>query len=286
MVDNPKMWILGFGCLITGACLLLAISHFLKRLGSQYIRKASGQFDYELPKHFVFIGADRLLTANVITACIAVCCGWLLTQSIVMTAFIAVVCGLFPSLFLDWLKKRRFSLMASQFPEFAALLASSLRAGSSIQVAMTIIAEDVPDPLKQEIKLLLREQKLGLSLDDAILRFSQRSNIEDFSLLCAAIRISRISGGNLADTLDSLSAASRRRLALEAKIESLTAQGKLQGWVMAALPLFLTLVLFQIEPRAMQPLVSTWYGWLVVATVASLQMLGLHFIRRIVNIDI
>jgi tight adherence protein B len=60
----------------------------------------------------------------------------------------------------------------------------------------------------------------------------------------------------------------------------------LQGWVMAALPFVLALALFQIEPRAMRPLVSTWYGWMVLGLVGVLQLLGLHFIRRIIRIDI
>jgi tight adherence protein B len=184
------------------------------------------------------------------------------------------------------MKRRRIKNLALQFPEFVSLLAGSLRAGSSLNLALGVVSSQLAEPLKQEVGLILREQKLGLSMDDSLGNFAQRIELEDFQLLCAAIRISRSSGGNLADALDSLANTSRRKLALEGKIDSLTAQGKLQGWVMAALPFVLALALFQIEPRAMRPLVSTWYGWLVLGLVGTLQLLGLHFIRKIIRIDI
>ena len=72
MLENGYVWLLALGFLLAGGSLLLALSHFLKQLSRQYVRKAAGQFDYELPKLFVFVGADRLLTANVIAACVAV----------------------------------------------------------------------------------------------------------------------------------------------------------------------------------------------------------------------
>jgi tight adherence protein B len=265
---------------------LVAAVWYFSVISASYKKKVIGRLNFELPKLFLFTRADKLLGVNGAIAVMLVAMIWWWTESLVPTIVIALACGLFPSLTLRWLKAKRQKAMAAQFPEFASLLASSLRAGSGLALALNSISGELPEPLNQEINLLLREQKLGLSFDESLASFSQRTQIEDFSLMCAAIRISRSSGGNLADTLDSLSSSSRRKLALEGKIQSLTAQGKLQGWVMAALPLVLALALFQIEPRAMRPLISTWYGWAVVAVVVILQLVGLHFIRRIVRVDI
>ena len=93
-------------------------------------------------------------------------------------------------------------------------------------------------------------------------------------------------GGDLAEVLERLSGSLRRKLAIEDKIQSLTAQGRLQGWIMALLPAAVAVALFAIEPVAMQPLVSTWQGWSVCALVLGLQGAGLYFIRRIVAIDV
>jgi tight adherence protein B len=265
---------------------LLAGIHFGSLIAHRYKTKFVDRFDFALPQLFLFSSADKLLILNIGFCLSAVLVTWWLTQSWFPTLLIAGGCGALPAATLAWMKRKRVRNLAQQFPEFVSLLAGSLRAGSSLNLALGVIVTQLPEPLRQEVGLILREQKLGLSMDESLGNFSQRIELEDFQLLCAAIRISRSSGGNLADALDSLANTSRKKLALEGKIESLTAQGKLQGWVMAALPFVLALALFQIEPRAMRPLVSTWYGWLVLGLVGTLQLLGLHFIRRIIRIDI
>jgi tight adherence protein B len=266
--------------------VLLACLHFGSVAATRYKAKFIDRVDFALPQLFLFSSADRLLLLNLNLCVLAVALTWWLTQSLIPTLLVAAGFGGLPAASLAWMKRQRIKKLAQQFPEFVSLFAGSLRAGSSLNLALGVVALELSEPLKQEVGLILREQKLGLSMDESLANFSQRILLEDFQLLCAAIRISRSSGGNLADALDSLANASRRKLALEGKIASLTAQGKLQGWVMAALPFVIALALFQIEPMAMQPLVSTWYGWLVLGVVATLQLLGLHFIRKIIRIDI
>ncbi len=90
----------------------------------------------------------------------------------------------------------------------------------------------------------------------------------------------------MAATLESLAEAMRRKLAIEGKIRALTAQGRLQAWVMGALPGVLAVLLFLVEPVAMRALVDTWQGWVVSATVLALQAMGVAMIRRIVAIDV
>jgi tight adherence protein B len=275
--------------LIIGAALIffvLAGIHFGSLVTNRYKTKFVDQLDFALPKLFLFSSADKLLLLNIGVCLGAVFLAWWLTQSWLPTFLVAAGCGALPAATLAWMKRARIKKLALQFPDFVSLLAGSLRAGSSLNLSLGVVASQLSEPLKQEVGLVLREQKLGLSMDESLGNFSQRIELEDFQLLCAAIRISRSSGGNLADALDSLANTSRRKLALEGKINSLTAQGKLQGWVMAALPFVLALALFQIEPRAMRPLVTTWYGWLVLGLVGALQLLGLHFIRKIIRIDI
>jgi tight adherence protein B len=283
---QPEVWVVWIVCGVAALLIGLAALHYFSIITHRYKTKVSDRLNYDLPRLFLFTGADKLLFVNAGVAFTIIVLVWWMTESLVPTFAAALACGAIPSLTLNWLKRQRLNNMALQFPEFVSLLASALRAGSSLNIAIASVAGELQEPLRQEINMVIREQKLGLSIDESLAHFAQRTQLEDFSLMCAAVRISRSSGGNLADTLDSLGMTSRRKLALEGKIRSLTAQGKLQGWVMAALPFVLGLALFQIEPRAMRPLVTTWYGWSVVAVVLTLQLTGLHFIRRIVRIDI
>ena len=134
--------------------------------------------------------------------------------------------------------------------------------------------------------MVLREQKLGVSLEDSFESFSSRVDVEDVRLLASAITISKDVGGNLSEVLDRLASTLRAKSAMEGKIKALTSQGKLQGIVVGMLPLFLIFVLFQMEPEAMQPLFTTFYGWAVMAVIGVLLILGGVFIKKIVSIDV
>ena len=133
---------------------------------------------------------------------------------------------------------------------------------------------------------MLREQRLGVTLDEALGSLERRMGGDDLRLVVAAIRIAGDSGGNLAETLERLADTIRRKLGVEGKIRALTAQGRLQGWVMTSLPLAVCAALFVIDPVAMRPLFDTWQGWIVCAVVVLLEIAGLFFIRRIMDIDI
>ncbi len=283
-MDNSLLVLL----LITasGVFAMLALGMGLKSTHGRYRAKFIERFSSVLPKFFVFVRAENLFAANSIFVFTVTALAYLMSDRWVIAGFVAVLAGAAPSVMLAVMRAKRKSLLANQFPEFASLLAGALRAGSSFQLALHSISSDLSEPLKQEVGLLLREQRLGVNVEDSLSALAHRLEQEDYTLLSAAVKIARLSGGNLADTLEAIATSSRRKLALEGKIRSLTAQGKLQGWVMAALPLFLALALFQIEPRAMQPLISTWYGAVVVLVVVGLQLAGLWFIRRIVAIDI
>jgi tight adherence protein B len=100
------------------------------------------------------------------------------------------------------------------------------------------------------------------------------------------MRVSRDTGGNLAETLEQLAQTLRTKITLEGKIRALTAQGKLQGVVVGLLPVGLMFVLSKMEPEAMAPLFHSWYGWVTLAVIAVLELIGLLIIRKIVNIDV
>jgi tight adherence protein B len=105
-------------------------------------------------------------------------------------------------------------------------------------------------------------------------------------MVVAGMRISREVGGNLADILETLADTLRRKHTMEGKIKALTAQGKMQGIIMTALPLFLMLILTYMEPEAMQPLYHTMMGWAVLAIVAVMEVIGYVAINKITTIDV
>src|SRR5690606_28683828 len=156
----------------------------------------------------------------------------------------------------------------------------------SVTTALRHIVDHSEAPLAQEFGLMLREQRLGVSFDTALANLSGRVPSEASALVAAALRVAAHTGGNLAETLDGIARTLRERLQLQGKVRALTAQGRLQAWIMGGLPLLLMWVLDRMEPDAMAVLWHTPPGWAVLAVMAVLETAGVVLIRRIVDIDI
>jgi tight adherence protein B len=166
------------------------------------------------------------------------------------------------------------------------MLGSSLRAGTSLQIALDMAIQETPAPLSQEMGVVVREQRLGLALEDALETMATRLKLEEVELVVAAMTIARDVGGNLAETLDQLASTLRAKATMEGKIRALTSQGKLQGLIVGLLPIFLLVVLSRMQHEAMAPLFNTLIGGLVLGVIGILEVIGFFFIRKIVTIDV
>ena len=127
-----------------------------------------------------------------------------------------------------------------------------------------------------------RLEHLPLALD----ALAQRVSNEHLTLVVSSTRISTTLGGNLAETYERLGTTLQQKLMLEKKIDAFTSQGKLQGWVVGALPFGLMAILHMIEPQAMGLIFRSWLGWGTLGFVILLEFMGILFIRKIVNIDV
>ncbi len=204
-----------------------------------------------------------------------------------LLAFITFVALLLsPYIILKMMIKKRLRMFERQLPDALLMLSGSLRAGASIAIALDNLIKESPAPLSQEFSLMVREQKLGVDLETSARNMEGRIPLEALSMALSAILISREVGGNLAHTMESLADTLRRKLTMEGKIESLTAQGKLQGIVMSALPLLLLLVLLKLEPESMGMMFTTHLGWAVLFLIICMQTLGFIAIRKITRIDV
>lgn len=204
--------------------------------------------------------------------------------SLGVLSFVAVLFS--PYLILKFLIKKRLKKFEQQLPDALIMIAGSIRSGASLPIALDSLVKESSPPLSQEFSLLVRERKLGLNMDTALENMERRLPLEDLSMFLSAVRISREIGGNLAETLESLAETLRRKLVMEGKIDSLTAQGKLQGIVMSSLPIFLMIALLKLEPAAMGMMFTTKIGWVVLVMIFLMQILGFLAIRKITEIDV
>lgn len=239
----------------------------------------------EFVELFLFIDPMLFLRINLIAVIVLPIVAFLLFGVGVAVASLLLVI-IAPTLIYRWLRARRRHTLVRQLPDVAAALAAALRAGLSLSHALEQVVKFQPSPSSQEFSLMLREHRLGIPLDRALWALAHRSGTKDFHILVSTLGIARDLGGGLAEALERFSSMLRRRLALEDRIRALTAQGRLQGVIMGALPILLGGVLMLMEPETMSLLFSEPAGWAVCALVVALEAVGFVLIRRIVNIEV
>ena len=281
-------WLLAAALALLAAVVLalLGIAHGGAAAGTRYQRRFTGDVGRRLNDLLLFVDAQRLFRWNLLLALLVMAAIRLLTGSWLLMAIGVVGLAMLPNLVLVRLARQRRLRFAEQLPDALMLVGAAIRAGASLPLALRQMSQEMAAPCGQEFELMLREQRLGVTLDDALGSLERRMGGDDLRLFTAAIRIAGDSGGNLAETLERLADSIRRKLTVEGKIRALTAQGRLQGWIMELLPPVVAAVLFVIEPHAMEPLLATWQGWVVCGVIAVLEVAGLLFIRRIMEIDI
>lgn len=256
------------------------------RLAPAYRARFDASVSRQLARAYLYVSPQRLLALNLGLAASVALVALLLGGGLPGAALGALASGLLPRLLLAWLRRRRAHAFRMQLSDLMMLAASGMRAGLGLTQALGQTAAEMDAPARQEIDLMLREQRLGASFEEALSGLERRMPMEETALLCAAMRISRATGGNLSETLESLGDAMRRKVAIEGKIRALTAQGRLQGWAMGLLPVLCAGLLWLVEPTAMSALFTTSYGLATCAVVVVMQLLGLHFMRRVMRIDV
>ena len=235
---------------------------------------------------FIFLDPTQIFYYNVAALVILPTLVWLFTNNPVFVTFTAVATLVLPKYYIKSLAARRLKRFEEQLPDALMMVSGAMRAGASLNVALESMVKEQKPPLSQEFELMLREQRLGVDFDTALVNMEKRNPLQDFSLVVSGLRISREVGGNLAEILESLSATLREKATMEGKIRSLTAQGKMQGIIMSCLPLLMMAALNWIEPQAMGTMFTTLFGWVTLSVILIMITIGYLFIRKITDIDV
>ena len=262
-----------------GQCLFFQASQ-------RYRRRVTEQTRSELTDLFVFIDTTHLWPALICVSLGVSTLLWLVTQNVLFAVCVGGVSFILPRVALSRAVRKRQQRFDLQLPELLLSLSGALRAGAGLSVALKHIVQDASPPLSQELGLVLREQRMGVELTQALNNLYHRMPSESVELVTTMLIVATRSGASLADLLERLCTNLRARQHLERKVEVMTTQGKMQAWVMGALPVVLLLVLSQIDPVSVHLLHSTSVGHAVLATIFTLECLGVYVLRRILAIDV
>ncbi len=281
-----EIWVIaltaGGAMMLAGVYAVSAGSAFMARYRESFMEQAR----VNLSDMFLFVDPTKLFATNMLLLVVLPLLAWILTGSLLVTVILGVFAALLPRKLYVWLRQRRINKIQEQLPDTLMMLSGSMKAGLAFTPALESVVRDGYPPLAQELALVLREQHLGVRQEEALEHLGQRVPILDMQLFVSAVSISREVGGNLAESLRTLADTLRRRLIMEGKVKALTSQGKLQGIVMALLPVGLVAYLAWMYPTTMAPMFNTWIGYAVIAVCVVLEYIGYKLCLKIMTIDI
>lgn len=274
--------------LILIAAVIVALTYYLivsESLSNIFLKKTN-KLEEQLNLSYVFLNLKKILFIYFILLFLIFSSVLLIFQFSVIYIFAVIFFLILPFLLIKKFKKIQIEKMEQQLPDALMLISGGLKSGASLSTALFQLTHECLPPLKNEIALIIKEQKVGLPLNDALFNFQQRMPINSVVLMTTSIRIALETGGELAETLTKAAETLRQINQSEGKIKALTAQGKMQAWVVGLMPIALILVLSQMEPEAMEKLWSTPAGWIALTGITLFEVMGMIFIRKIVNIDV
>ncbi|MGE6779286.1 type II secretion system F family protein [Vreelandella titanicae] len=267
-----------FGAYIAGKTLMTS--------ATKYQQTFKDSAEHNLAEMFLFIEPQKLFFINIVFLILVFVLVLLSGAGVGIALLVSAALGASPPLVYRYLRKRRRFKAVHQLPDALTAIANNMSSGLSLTQSLeTTIAFERP-PLSQELGLVLRELRIGVPFEETMNNLYQRLPETEVQLVTSAMTVSREIGGNLSETLLQIASTLRKRLQVEGKIRSLTAQGKLQGLVMTGLPIFLVIALNYMQPEAMSYLFTEWYGWATVGVIVVLEAIGYHIIYKIVSIDV
>jgi len=260
------------------------------RVGRRAIQHHRDAFTAEaraqMGEMFLFIDPGQVWTMRLLLCLGAVAVTFWLSRSVVLAIAAGAAALAVPRYLSGRWRRARLRRFDEQLPDTLSALGAALQAGSALSGALRVIVAEAGAPLGQEFGLMLREQRLGVSFEQALANLHARMPSESTGLVVAVLRIAAQTGGSLAETLERVAVTLRARLHWQGRVRALTSQGRMQAWVVASLPPLLALVLDHLEPEAMAVLWHTPMGWMVLFAIVVLESLGVYLIRRIVTIDV
>jgi tight adherence protein B len=273
--------------LVTGSVFFFSLVIFtvLAKAYEQYQERYVAKSMNDLSDMFLFIDPRQMLVLNIASMCLMGILSYIIFNPILCVG--ATIFGFFlPMLMVKHYRKRRIKKFNVQLVDALQAMANAFKAGLTFPQAIEHVAREAMPPLSQEFGLFVKEVKLGVPLEEALINMAKRVGSDDLELVVVSTNIARMLGGNMAEMFETISTVIRERFRLEGKIDALTSQGKLQGWIVASMPAVLGMVLNAMRPDLMEPMMDHIFGYILVSIIAIMEILGILIIRRIVNIDI
>ena len=234
----------------------------------------------------ILMKPEEFIAFQVIALVVGFFIGLLATGAGLIPLVTAIIGLSIPSVFVRSRIKNRLKLINTQLGDTIAILSNALKAGHSFFQAVDSVSREMTGPIAEEFIKLQKEINFGVNTETALENMVARVGSDDLELMVTAVLIQRQIGGNLAEILDNISSTIRQRVKMKGEIKTLTAQGRMSGWVIGGLPFVLAGMMAVMSPDQLKLLVSEPLGYAMIAIALVSEGIGIFLVKKIVDVEV
>ncbi|MDI6703438.1 MAG: type II secretion system F family protein [bacterium] len=253
---------------------------------AEFLKRREKHIKQELAKAGLPLRPSEFVCLRLILTISLFCIGLIISKLLLGGLILGLVGFLSPFLFLKSCQKKRLRAFNSQLVNALSLISNSLKAGYSFLQALQTVSEETSPPIKDEFGKLIRENSLGIPIEEALKNLLDRVPSYDLDLIVTSLLIQRQTGGNLAEILDNISYTIRERVRLRGEIRVLTAQGRMSGIIISVLPFAIYLILHLLHPDIYKMLYTNPIGILLIIIGIIMMGAGIFLVKKIVSIEV
>jgi tight adherence protein B len=259
---------------------------FLLRKHSALQKKQMEKTTKKLDRMFVASEGNKLLAIFVITPLVLGGVGFLVTSNP-----IGLIAGLVIGLIVPKIIAKNLSLLRrikfqDQLVDGLMVLSSSLKAGMSLNQAFEILVEEMPAPISEEFSWVVKENRMGVALEDCLAHLRERMPLDDLQLIISAISVARETGGDLTEIFSQLVFTIRGKIKLERKVRALTVQGRLQGAIMSLLPIGFGIFIYYVSPENFNIMFTDKTGKMLMVWAVISECIGIILIKKLSKVEV
>ncbi len=249
-------------------------------------KKKLDQMSPKLDQMFLDISAGKLIFLDIAAPLLCGLLGFIISDNRWVALGAALIGLIIPSMVLKFLQKRRRQKFAAQLPDTILILCSSLKVGMSLQQAFEVLVEEITPPISQEFNLVLRQMRMGFSLENALSDLKKRMQVDELDMVVSALLIARETGGDITETLNKVANAIQERNKIIGKVKALTVQAKLQGLIMSLIPVAFALFVYKADPHFFDIFFQNDFGKMLLTYAAISQVIGTFLIIKLSRVDV
>jgi len=243
-----------------------------------------------LAKADIPLKANEFVAIQFLATLLSLAFGMAVLKSVPIGFGFAFLGYVIPNIWVALKKRARVQAFNDQILDTLITLSNGLKAGYSFLQALEMVAREAPPPMSTELRRVIKENSLGMNLEDGLRALNTRVESEDWDLVTTVVLIQRQVGGNLSEILEKIGYTIRQRMKIKGDIQTKTAQAKVSGALVGALPVGIGFMIYLINPPFMIKLFTFKYGvfrgWFVVAFGVLWECIGMYIIMKIVDIEV